>query len=308
MTDNSKTEKKSFSLGVRMVLSALGGMGAATVCHPIDVIRVQMQLFKFNNSVHAVRSIVSNGGVFGLYNGVSAAYLRQWTYGACRMGFFTFQLDMYKRTYHVQTSEVPFSAKAVMGALSGGIGSFIGNPTEVALVRMGADSKLPSHLQRNYKSVFDCIFRMIREEGVYSLWRGAVPTVTRSVLSSASTQAIYSEMKPRLKQAHPVLFNHPNSLQTMFASSVVGSFVANVMCTPFDVVKSRLQHMPKPLNGEKPLYTGMMDCFAKGLKEEGPMFLYRGFTPLFLKLAPYTTLSLMFVDKLTVAFGGEPAY
>jgi len=46
------------SLGTRMVVSALGGMGAATVCHPIDVLRIQMQLQKFNSTFGCAKHIV----------------------------------------------------------------------------------------------------------------------------------------------------------------------------------------------------------------------------------------------------------
>jgi len=31
------------ALALRMVIAAISGMGAATICHPLDVIRVQMQ-------------------------------------------------------------------------------------------------------------------------------------------------------------------------------------------------------------------------------------------------------------------------
>jgi len=72
---------------------------------------------------------------------------------------------------------------------------------------------------------------------------------------------------------------------------------------PFDVVKSRVQNMPKPAPGEKPLYAGMGDCFVKSVRGEGPAVLMRGFVPAFLKLAPYTTISLI----LTGARPARPA-
>lgn len=37
---------------------------------------------------------------------------------------------------------------------------------EIALVRMGADSKQPPELRRNYKHVVDCCMRIVKEEGV----------------------------------------------------------------------------------------------------------------------------------------------
>jgi hypothetical protein len=94
----------------------------------------------------------------------------------------------------------------------------------------------------------------------------------------------------------------------MFFGTVCSSLVASVICTPFDVVKSRLQQMPAALPGQPPLYRGMSDCFSQGLKAEGPAFLYRGFTPAFVKLAPYTTISFLLTEKLMALVTGKHAF
>ena len=41
----------------RMVLGALSGMGAATFCHPLDVVRVNMQVAVYKNTLDAASSI-----------------------------------------------------------------------------------------------------------------------------------------------------------------------------------------------------------------------------------------------------------
>ena len=51
-------------LGTRMVVSALGGMGAATFCHPIDVLRIQMQLQKFNSTLDCAKQVVGRYATF----------------------------------------------------------------------------------------------------------------------------------------------------------------------------------------------------------------------------------------------------
>lgn len=159
------------SLGMRMVLGALGGMGAATCCHPLDVIRVQMQIDgegkgqvrQFKNPLDAAVKIAQrNGVVKGLYTGIDAAYLRQWTYGSCRVGIYAFLLERANKS--ANGAPLPFWKKLLMGCTSGAIGSFVGCPTEVALIRMSADSKSPPELKRNYKNVFDCLTRMYKEE------------------------------------------------------------------------------------------------------------------------------------------------
>uniref|UniRef100_A0A7S2CPY6 Mitochondrial carrier protein n=1 Tax=Octactis speculum TaxID=3111310 RepID=A0A7S2CPY6_9STRA len=90
----SSEVQTAISLPVRMVVSAVGGMVGATVCHPIDVVRINMQVFKYNGISNAVTSIVKRSGFLGgLYPGLDGAYLRQWTYGSCRMGIYSFLQD-----------------------------------------------------------------------------------------------------------------------------------------------------------------------------------------------------------------------
>lgn len=288
------------SLPTRMVTGAFSGCVAATACHPLDVIRVQMQIEttggpKYKNIVDAGSQIYSRAGVGGVYAGLSAAYLRQWLYGSCRMGMFGFLTEKYKAKNDKRTPPLPY--KLVMGSVSGGIGSAIGNPSELALVRMGADSKLPKAERRGYKNVFDCVSRIGREEGVRALWTGARPTITRAVVISGCLMGITSQTKEYLT-ANTSL--SPNGVPIMFVSATVASFFANLASMPMDVTKSRIQNMPVPPAGQKAMYNGMFDCASKSIKTEGPLVLWSGFTPAFIKLAPYTVISLTVLQNLTL--------
>ena len=69
---------------------------------------------------------------------------------------------------------------------AGAIGSFIGNPCDLSLVRMQADSTLPPAERRNYKHVFDAFGRIVKEEGVTSLWNGSTPTIARAMALNMS--------------------------------------------------------------------------------------------------------------------------
>eukprot|EP00522_Entomoneis_paludosa_P011163 CAMPEP_0172441710 /NCGR_PEP_ID=MMETSP1065-20121228/2204_1 /TAXON_ID=265537 /ORGANISM="Amphiprora paludosa, Strain CCMP125" /LENGTH=347 /DNA_ID=CAMNT_0013191187 /DNA_START=42 /DNA_END=1085 /DNA_ORIENTATION=+ len=300
-------------LPTRLVLAALSGMGAATVCHPLDVVRVQMQTSSsFRNSYHAATSIYAQSGlVNGLYAGISAAYLRQWLYGSCRIGIYSYLLEGAQQQNLAagrKKNDISFATKLGMGCTSGSIGSLVGTPSEVALVRMGADSKLPVAERRNYTSVVNCLTRIAKEEGVINLWRGAAPTVARATVLSACQLGVTSEAKEYLSDSGYFGVNGQwlGGYPMMFCATTLSSFCANLAANPFDVIKSRMQQM-KTTPGVTPPYTSMMDCFIKSIKAEGPMVLYAGFTPAFLKLAPYTILSLTLADKLTKAWTGKEA-
>jgi solute carrier family 25 oxoglutarate transporter 11 len=63
---------------------------------------------------------------------------------------------------------------------------------------MTADGRLPASERRNYKHVGDALLRMAKEEGVVTLWRGAVPTMGRAMVVNAAQLASYSQAKQAL--------------------------------------------------------------------------------------------------------------
>ena len=56
--------------------------------------------------------------------------------------------------------------------------------------------------------------------------------------------------------------------------------------TPLDIVRTRLMNQP----AEEKLYNGFLDCFRKIVKTEGPMGLYKGFFPIWGRIAPTTCI------------------
>lgn len=60
---------------------------------------------------------------------------------------------------------------------------------------------------------------------------------------------------------------------------------------PLDTIKVRLQTMPVPKAGEKPLYAGTLDCFQKTVKNEGFRGLYKGMGAPLASIAPIFAIS-----------------
>jgi solute carrier family 25 oxoglutarate transporter 11 len=56
-----------------------------------------------------------------------------------------------------QKRNLTFLEKIQYSLLSGGIGSAIANPTDVALIRFQSDNNLPAAERRNYKNVFHAL-------------------------------------------------------------------------------------------------------------------------------------------------------
>jgi solute carrier family 25 oxoglutarate transporter 11 len=67
----------------------------------------------------------------------------------------------------------------------------VGNPADLILIRIQADSRLPVEKRRHYKNVFNAFTRIVSEEGVMALWRGATPTVIRATVLNLAMLASY---------------------------------------------------------------------------------------------------------------------
>lgn len=78
-------------------------------------------------------------------------------------------------------SRLPLYKKVIAALLAGASGAVVGNPADLAMVRMQADGRLSLRERRNYTGVGNALFRMVKRDGVLSLWTGSAPTVTRAL-------------------------------------------------------------------------------------------------------------------------------
>src|SRR5699024_5629300 len=129
------SEKILLSLIITMVILFVGAGGKAK---------------EHKTSLHVLRAVIRNEGVFALYNGLSAGLLRQASYTTVRMGVYTSLFDKYSREYS-QGKPPGFFVKAALGMTAGAVGAFFGTPAEVSLIRMTSDGRLPPAERRGYK-------------------------------------------------------------------------------------------------------------------------------------------------------------
>jgi solute carrier family 25 oxoglutarate transporter 11 len=230
------------SFAQSFLFGGIAGCGATVCVHPLDVIRIQMQITTGKSSlVEVSKRIVAEKGVTGLYAGLSAGIFRQLTYGLTRFGVYAVLEDSYKQK---SGSETPFTFKLGFGLIAGSTGALVGNPSEVALVRMGADSKAPLAERRNYKNVADALIRVVREEGPRALLRGLDSNIARCVLLNMAQLATFSQAKLVLRESTSI----PDGVPLQFSSSMLAGLAATIVTLPMDTTKSRLQNM-KAVNG-----------------------------------------------------------
>ncbi|XP_045809414.1 mitochondrial uncoupling protein 5-like [Trifolium pratense] len=317
-------------MGVKgFVEGGIASIIAGCSTHPLDLIKVRMQLQGENapkpNPVQVLRPALAFGqtgsatsihvagqtavpqarvglvsvgvrlvqqeGVKALFSGVSATVLRQTLYSTTRMGLYDILKN--KWTDREAGGTMPLARKIEAGLIAGGVGAAIGNPADVAMVRMQADGRLPAAQRRNYKSVVDAITRMAKQEGVTSLWRGSSLTVNRAMLVTASQLASYDQFKEMILEKGVM----KDGLGTHVTASFAAGFVAAVASNPVDVIKTRVMNM-KVEAGKEPSYAGALDCAMKTIRAEGPMALYKGFIPTISRQGPFTVVLFVTLEQV----------
>lgn len=281
------------------VNGGISGMVATTVIQPVDMIKVRIQLAGEGvaggpkpTPMSVTREILASGKARDLYTGLSAGLLRQAVYTTARLGFFDTFMGKLSARAKEQGRNVGFKERATAGLTAGGLAAMIGNPADLALIRMQSDGLKPLAERKNYKSVIDALSGIARSEGVAALWAGAAPTVVRAMALNFGQLAFFSEAKSQLKQSTSM----SAQAQTLTASAIAG-FFASFFSLPFDFVKTRLQKQSKGPDGRLP-YKGMADCFAKVAKQEGVTRFYRGFGTYYVRIAPHAMVTLIVADYL----------
>jgi solute carrier family 25 oxoglutarate transporter 11 len=281
---------------VKFLFGGTAGCCAVMFTQPLDLVKNRMQMSgiggkikEHKTSMHVVRSIVRKEGFLAIYNGLSAGFLRQATYTCGRLGLYTLLFERVSRGSQTPPS---FATKAVLGMTAGGISSLVCTPTEVSLIRMTSDGRLPLDQRRGYKHVFDALFRIAREEGVPALWRGCGPTILRAMVVNAAQLGTYSQAKQWLIQTG---YFHETLLCYLIASMISG-LATTAVSMPVDIAKTRIQNM-KIVNGV-PEYKNMAEVWVKVVRKEGPFALWKGFTPYYMRLGPHTVLTLVFLEQL----------
>lgn len=298
----------------------VAGSGAAmisgAVTHPVDLVKVRMQLagtgsmgplppgfhprvLNPNYSPSMFRSaqlVVQNEGMFALYRGLSASLLRQATFIGTKFGTYDL-LKEYCQNCNTDGTEcgpapLGFFSKIVCGFGAGAMGAAVGNPADLAMVRMQADGRLPVEQRRNYKNVGDALVRIVRHEGVGTLWRGCSPTVQRAMIITASQLAIYDQVKEDFVKYR--IF--PEGPQLHVASSIVAAGVASVTSNPVDLLKTRLMNMKPDVKGVYP-YKGLKDCLVQTVKNEGVHALWKGLGPTLARQAPLNIVRFVCVEQ-----------
>ncbi|KAL4892802.1 mitochondrial carrier domain-containing protein [Aspergillus ambiguus] len=204
------------------------------------------------------------------------------TYGSVRIGLY----ESIKE--HARANDIPMSPPvlAVTAATTGFIGAIFGTPSDIANIRMQNDRSLPPAVRRNYRHVLDAWLQMKRLEGWGAFTQGIWPNCFRCGFMTSSQLASYDTFKSLLMKLSGTTGDHP---AIHVSASLMASLVATTLCSPMDVIKTHLM--------ESTGRNTTVGVIKELMRNEGLKWVFRGWTPSFVRLGPQTIATLVLLEQ-----------
>lgn len=281
------------------VAGSLASVISSLCLHPLDLTSARTRVptlvtEETKNGFGIAKLILKDEGVRGFFSGVSAAITRHAVYGATKIGLHDRLSECLKKQNEDQP--IPFYQKALSAMSSGALAAILGSPFDLVLMRMVMDNGYPVNQRRNYKNPFHAIYRIAKEEGLRTLWRGCTPMVFSSISTNVGMLAFYDQAK------EAVIPYFGTGVKSSLIASAIGSFICSFMTLPFDMLKTRMLTMNMDPETRKYPYRNIFDCAVKVIRKGGPLSLWRGFSMYYVRVAPYSIITLLTKDTINSAF------
>lgn len=144
-------------------------------------------------------------------------------------------------------------------------------------------------------SSFTVYKNIYTQETFWGFYRGIQPNIVRNVCVNIGEMASYDQFKQMLK-AH---LGFKEGIVLHFTAGFMAGFVATVIASPADVVKTRLMSSPDS-------YSGVVNAFTRMTREEGLGSFYKGFVPNFYRLSLWSCTTFIAMEQIKLILVGAP--
>lgn len=255
--------------------------------------------------IATIRAIYGRGGLMALFENLTGTLFRQSTYAVARFSIYE-QLKCQIQD-HTQEPTLSLAQMTMAGAVAGLGGGIVGNPAEVVMVRMFADGNKPIEKRYHYSNALSGLRNMIKAEGLSSTISGMAPNVVRTTLMTGTQLPSYAALLMLLRGLLLMSFRYDwakrnlmntfglaNDMKTHLCASAIASTVSTTICSPADVLKSRLMAYTRSQSLSLASFRQM--C-STSYQNEGPFWLYRAWSPAMARSLPQTALMSVFCNS-----------
>jgi len=284
-----KREKAIHSL----FAGATAGAIEAFVTYPTEFVKTRSQFGgKKEGLIAIVRNTVRTQGITGLYSGCSALVVGN----AMKAGVRFVSYDHFK--HMLMDSEGKMTApRSLLAGLGAGMTEaiFAVTPSETIKTKLIDDAKRP-HPQ--YRGLVHGTSMIIKQEGIFGIYRGLFPVMMRQGANSAVRFTTYATLKQFVQgNARP---GQPIPSSITFGIGAIAGLVTVYTTMPLDVIKTRMQSLEA-----RQQYRNSFHCAYRIFTEEGIFRFWTGTTPRLLRLTMSGGIVFTIYENIIRIIGGR---
>ncbi|KAF9337889.1 hypothetical protein BG006_001876 [Podila minutissima] len=294
----------------RMISACAGSLLTSLLVTPLDVVktRLQSQTVIATPTCAAPFSFTSN----------ASAYEKLCT--CCREVFFAPDQARSTVTGSATSGIRQNIANVVVGGIAKRCGpSIIQQHQEGTIVGMKASKAQQQRLEqlaanciennhaikaaqeRYFHGTWDGVKKIVRHEGVSSLWRGLSPTVAMSIPATVIYFVGYDYLKDVLSErmngstsgarqgGKTYLVEYQGTLAPLAAGGFARTVAATVI-SPLELFRTRMQSVHTETKGNSGLFRGVFQGVVTMVQQEGVLSLWRGLAPTLWRDVPFSAI------------------
>lgn len=292
--DDFSTEEKQTGMWWRHLVAG-GGAGAVsrTCTAPLDRLKVMMQVYgsRANNMciMSGLMQMIKEGGTRSLWRGNGINVIKIAPESALKFMAY----EQIKRLIGAEKETLSILERFAAGSLAGVIAQSTIYPMEVLKTRLALRKT------GQYAGISDCAKQIFRREGPAAFYKGYVPNMLGIIPYAGIDLAVYETLKNKYLQQYGTNTSDPGVF-VLLACGTVSSTCGQLASYPLALVRTRMQAQAATEGNQQVTMTGL---FRQILQSEGPMGLYRGLAPNFLKVVPAVSISYVVYEHLKTQLG-----
>ncbi|XP_026465356.1 peroxisomal membrane protein PMP34 isoform X2 [Ctenocephalides felis] len=263
---------------------------AMATFYPLDTLRSRLQLeesvkIESKGTFSKMHKLIENEGFETLYRGMIPVLK-----SLCASNFvYFYTFHGLKRLFH--NDQQTALKDLFLGMVAGACNVMVTTPLWVVNTRLKMKGIEDS--AKDYEGLLDGLIKISKEEGIFGLWAGAVPSLIL-VINPAIQFMTYESIKRRLLSNFKEI---PSS--AYFALGAFSKIIATCLTYPLQLVQTKLRHGRKGTSGSCKRDIGIFHMFKKIIETQGIPGLFRGLEAKLLHTV--LTVALMFAvyEKIT---------
>jgi len=272
-------------------VAALSSTIAKTLLFPLESVKYRLQLnvrqgYLVHNSIRdSIKHTLKNNGLTGLYRGLGLSLLREFAYLIPK----AYAYEEVKNYFAADVEKVGYYRRVLPILAATGAGLAVCNVLDIIRIKYITDGA-----GKSQRSVKEILAKLKSKDG-FSITNGLILNFFRHSVFIGAEIAGYEQTKLLLIKKFKL---HKDDTKLHVASCVAAGFLASVVTTPFDVVRTRYMSQIAEELAHPNVFRTVLDM----VRNESLKTFYKGFGPFLLKTIPSSLIFFTLSENLKGAY------